>query len=168
MELKAVLEKLEKNDDFVGWKKIHEDSYFSYALKTIDEKAEQPWQFGYFNPKSGKMVTFLMDQDNVEMQPEEEVFKKPEMDVKPIDIKKMSLSFKDIMEKAESFCKEEYPKEIITKKIVILQDLEEFGTIWNLTMISQSFNTINIKLGADKGEVLHHSCENFMNFIKKE
>ena len=101
------------------------------------------------------------------MQKEEEVFKKPSMEVMPIDMEKAKLKFNEIIKKAEKFKNEEYPKETISKTISILQNLRDFGTIWNITFITGSFKTLNMKLNPDNGEVLHHALDSLMNFVKK-
>ena len=58
-------------------------------------------------------------------------------------------------------------EQIIKKKIAKLQNLEEFGNIWNITYITLAFNTLNIKINPENGEILNHNLESLMNLIKK-
>ena len=76
------------------------------------------------------------------------------MEVREIDIAGVKLGLGDILDKIEKFQKEKYPKELILKKIVILQNLENFGNVWNITFFTQSFNTLNIKIRSDNGEII--------------
>ncbi len=101
------------------------------------------------------------------MQKEEEVFKKPDMEVKPIDMEKAKLKFNEIIAKAEKFKKEEYPKEAISKTIAILQNLQDFGTVWNITFVTDSFKTLNMKINPENGEIMHCNLDSLMSFVKK-
>ena len=49
----------------------------------------------------------------------------------------------------------------------ILQNLGEFGNIWNITYVTHSFKTLNIKINAENGKILHHSLDSLMDFVKK-
>jgi len=97
----------------------------------------------------------------------EEVFKKPDMKVNEINTAKLKLPFDKIINKAESFKKKKYPKEIDDKIIAILQNLEPFGDIWNLTYITKTFNTLNIKVDAENGRILQHKLSSIFDFRKE-
>ena len=53
------------------------------------------------------------------------------------------------------------------KTIVILQNLSEFGNIWNITYVTHSFKTLNMKINAENGKILHHDIVSLMDFVKK-
>ena len=167
MELKQALERLNKSKEYKDSIKENKDIFFSYALITIENNETSPWQLGFYNKATDKITTFVVGKDEIAMQKEEEVFKKPSMEVMPIDMEKAKLKFNEIIKKAEKFKNEEYPKETISKTISILQNLRDFGTIWNITFITGSFKTLNMKLNPDNGEVLHHALDSLMNFVKK-
>src|SRR3989338_7545738 len=131
MELKQALGRLNKSKEYMAIKE-NNDIFFSYALVTIEKNETSPWQLGFYNKSTDKITTFVIGKDETAVQKEEEVFKKPGMEVKPIDIEKAKLKFNEIIKKAEEFKKEEYPKEAISKTIAILQNLQCFGTIWNI------------------------------------
>ncbi len=168
MELKSILKTLEKNSEYIGWKKINPDSFFSYALKTMDDHSEQPWHLGFYNKKSDKMITFLVSQDGLSIQPEEAVFKEPNAKISQIDESKLEQDLNSIMHAVEAVLKENYRGELITKRIFILQNLPEFGTVWNVTLLSKAMNAINIKIGPENGQVLSHKMDNLMQFMKRE
>ena len=45
------------------------------------------------------------------------------------------------------------------KKIMILQSLPApLGTVWNVTFVLQTFQTLNIKIDVQTGEVKEHKC----------
>ena len=167
MELKLALKKLKQSNEFENWNKKNPDVFFSYALKMLEDDKEQPWQLGFYHKSTDKIVTFIVDENAIEMQKEEDVFKKPDTKVKQIDIEKVKIPFDKILEKTEQFQKKNYPKELINKTIAILQNLEEYGTIWNITYLTNSFKTLNIKVNAENGKIVCHNIDSLMRFVKK-
>lgn len=167
MELKATLEQLKESKEFKDWDKKNPGVFFSYALTMLEDNIEQSWQFGFYNKSTDKMMTFIIGQNTIETNEEEEIFKKPDTEVKPIEIKSIKISFKDILKKASDFQKKKYSKELPNKTIAILQNLEKYDTIWNITYITQSFSTINLKINPESGKIVNDSIESIMGFIKK-
>jgi hypothetical protein len=167
VELKSVLKKLEQSKEFMAWNKESPDTYLSYAFKTIENDKESFWQFGFYRKSTDKITTFIINDDCIEMQPEEEIFKKPDMEVKPLSIDNAKIALKEILKKTKEFQKENYPKELVNKTIAILQNMDEFGNIWNITYITHSFKTLNMKVNPENGEILSHNLASLMDFIKK-
>ena len=167
MELKQAFEKVSKNKEYKDSIMENNGIFFSYALITIEKNDASPWQLGFYDKAADKITTFVIGKDEISVQKEEEVFKKPGMEVKPIDMEKAKLKFDEIIKKAEKFKKEEYPKESISKTIAILQNIEDYGTIWNITFVTDSFKTLNLKINAENGEIMHHNLESIMDFVKK-
>lgn len=166
MDLKSALEKLKQSSEFKTWNK-NKDSFLSYTFKTFEGDKEDLWQFGFYHKTKDKMTSFVINEDSIEMQEEEEIFKKPDMKVKPLEIEKAKIPFEEILSKAEKFQKKQYPKELISKTIAILQNLEEYGNIWNITYVMCSFKTLNMKINAGNGKVISHNLESLMDFVKK-
>ncbi len=166
MELKQALERLNKSKEYHPISK-NKGIFLSYGLITIENDETTPWQLGFYNSSTDKMTTFIIGKGKIEVQKEEEVFKKPDMEVKPIEMEKAKLKFNEIIKRAEEFKKEKYPKETVSKTIAILQNLEDYGTIWNITFVTGSFKTLNLKVNAENGEVTHYNLESIMEFVKK-
>ena len=167
MELNLALKKLKESKEFKEWNNKNQDNFFSYAFKMLENSKSIPWQLGFYHKTTDKVMTFIVDETEIKIQQEEEIFKKPDMEVKQIDIKKVKISFEKILKKAEEFKKEKYPKELVSKTIAILQNLEEYGTVWNITYVTHSFKTLNMKINSENGKILHHNLESLMDFIKK-
>ena len=90
MELKEALGKLEESKEFKAWNKKTQDTFFSYAMKVIEENQEQPWNFGFYRKSTDKIVAFTIDKE-IEKQEEEEIFKQEDTEVKPIQIKEAEM-----------------------------------------------------------------------------
>ena len=84
-----------------------------------------------------------------------------------IDLNKVKLSFAEIIDLASEFQKEKYPKEESNKIIAILQNLEKFGNVWNLTFITESFKTLNIKVNTENGKIVEHKLSSIFEFRKE-
>ena len=167
MELKSILNKLKKSKDFRMWEKNNANTFFSYAFKILKEENFDGWQIGFYNKDNDKITTFSVNKDKIQINQEDDVFKKPDISVNKINMEKLKLPFEKIFQKAEAFKGKNYPKETEEKIIVILQNLDSFGNIWNITYITKSFNTLNIKVNAENGEILQHKLSSIFAFRKE-
>jgi len=166
MELKTILNKLKSNEDFKSWKKDNTNTFFSYAFNILKEENFDGWQIGFYNKDNDKITTFLVKKDKIEINTGEDIFKKSDMKVNKINMEKLKLPFEKILEKTETFKGKNYPKEIEEKIIVILQNLNPFGDIWNITYITKAFNTLNIKVNPENGKILQHKLSSIFAFQK--
>ncbi|MBS3097217.1 hypothetical protein J4209_00310 [Candidatus Woesearchaeota archaeon] len=168
MELKTALNLLKKNSEFKEWLKENKESYFSYAFTMVEKEQERKWQMGYYNKRHDKITTFIVEKNGINVSPEEEVFKKEEAEIKKIDLTKVKASLDFALKKVESLQKRKYPNEKPVKLIIILQNIEKFGNIWNITYISQSFNVLNVKINAKNGNIIEHKIASIFEFKKHD
>jgi hypothetical protein len=150
MEFKEALKKLESSDVYKKWRSDDFDSYLTHAFTMIDSSVKEEWQIGYYNVDNDAVTTFSIS-DSVSKNPEAEVFK-DEKKILPLDKTKVKLTVKDALEKAEKIQKEKYSAHSPFKKVVILQNLD-VGQVWNITYITNSFKTLNMKIDAETGEI---------------
>jgi len=165
MDLKPALKRLESSKDFRDWRKANRSTYFSYAFKIPQEGDE--WQLGFYNKKNDRITTFVMSSGAISIRPEEEIFKKEGMNVNEIGLEKVRIAFDNAIAKANEFQQKNYPKDGSIKTIVILQNVEKLGDIWNITYITESFNTLNMKISAENGKVVEHSLSSVFDFRKE-
>ncbi len=45
--------------------------------------------------------------------------------------------------------------------------MPEFGDIWNITYVTEAFNTLNMKIDAENGRVLEHNLASVFSFRKE-
>ena len=166
MDLQTALKKLKQSKEFKDWNKKKKDTFLSYILMMIDNNKKTPWQIGYYNKSNDKIITFIVE-DEIKMEQEEEIFKIPGMEVKPLDIEKAKIPYDEILKISQEFQKEKYPQELSRKTIAILQNLEQYGNIWNITYVTISFKTLNMKINAENGEIIHHNLQSLMDFVEK-
>ncbi len=167
MGLKHALKILKESKEFKEWSSNNKGSFFSYAFKMDEADNEGQWQLGFYHTETDKVTPFIIGKNNVELHEEEEIFKKPETKVEPINIKKVKLPFKEILKKAEEFQKKHYSAELVDKTISILQNIEKYSTIWNITCVTRSFRTLNMKISPENGKIESHDISSLMDLIKK-
>lgn len=167
MDLKPALKKLEESSSFKAWKQKHKDTYFSYAFKIPQEMGSNDWQLGFYDKKKDKITTFIIAGDKVNIRAEEDVFKKESTKVDKVEMNKVKLTFDNALTKADEFQRKNYPKDKSIKTIAILQNLPSFGNIWNITYVTEVFNTLNMKIGASNGKVLEHHLASVFSFRKE-
>ena len=167
MDLKPALKNLEESKEFKMWRKKNKKTYISYAFKIPQEMGSNDWQFGFYNSKKDKITTFVITGDSIKIRPEEEIFKKEDMKVKKIQLDKVNLTFDNAIGKADEFQQKKFSKDKSIKTIVILQNSQEFGDIWNITYITEAFNTLNMKIDASNGKMLEHNLSSILSFRKE-
>ncbi|MBS3113128.1 hypothetical protein J4418_03530 [Candidatus Woesearchaeota archaeon] len=168
MQFKNAWHILEEDETFINWKKKHPVAIFSYAFTTLDKEIMEDWQIGFYDPEEDKITTFsLMNQKIVDNRTDE-VFKEPGSRINPVEMNKVKLTVNEILVIVDSFLRKEYSGEVVNKKIMILQNLPEFGTIWNITAISFNFNSVNLKVDAETGRVKVHKLTSLKEMFSKD
>lgn len=158
MKIKELLKTLEQSKEFKDWKKLNKDSYFVH----IFIMSEQGNQIGYYNPKNNKITSFIIE-EQIKIMPEEEPFKKEKTKIKPLDIEKVKIDYDKALETANNLQKEKFSEHKPVKTIAILQNIEN-KDLWNITFITQSFNTLNIKVDAATNKIIEHKLTPLMQF----
>lgn len=163
MLLKTAIKHVETSNIFKEFKKENPEVFLAHAF-TIIHNLQGDWQLGYYSKTKDKVVVFEIGKQ-ITRSPEEEVFKKPEDRVKPLNMKNVSITLEDAIEIAEKLVKEKYSAEIVSKIIAILQNL---GTeIFNLTLITQTFNIINVRIDSKTGKILSEARQSIMGLRKE-
>jgi hypothetical protein len=166
-KVKKAIADLEKSKEFEDWKKENKDSYFSYAFNMVKGSDLEDWQLGFYDKKTDKVTTFIIKKQGIEIVPEQDIFKKDETEVKEIDMSEDKFTVDDILKKAQEFQENNCPKDAPAKIIIILQNLQGFGNIWNITYVTKAFNTLNMKISTSTARVLEHKVTPLMDFREK-
>lgn len=153
MKFKEAVEKIEKSDTFNKWKEAHPKCYLVHGFIMMSKEVAEEWQIGYYDPDK-KTITSFTAEDKVKKNPESEVFNESGT-VPALSLDKVKISLEEAMQKAESVQKEFYRSHLPLKKIFIVQNLD-VGQVWNITYVTQTFNTLNIKVDSTTGHVKKH------------
>ncbi len=142
MPLKQLYDKLIKSTNITSY------DYLAHFFCMLNEKFEplQEWQIGIYNKEKDRIKTFLIGQI-VSGGKEEEVFKKPGATVEKLELGEIKLEFEPAREIAKKFLEKNYPANNPLKIVCLLQCLEG-KPVWNFTIITKQFITVNIKINA--------------------
>ena len=83
--------------------------------------------------------------------------------IQKIAVLPFSNSTEDVLAKAHLVREEEYGGIPAVKVFFILQHIKELGDVFNVTFVTQDLRTLNVKLSAQSGEVLHHSIASLIH-----
>lgn len=159
-----LLHTLEESSIFKSWKQEHPDYYLSSCFATYDNNKKPEWQFHFYNKKKDKIVTFSMGKEStgkeITIEPESKIFKKKSAIVEELEIEKVKIEINQALRKIQHL--EQYQHEDFTQKILILQQQQQ--PIWNISLITSTYQIINIKLSAISGSVLEESKESLLSF----
>ena len=162
MNIAYALKKLHSDRQFKDWHRKNPDSYLSHVF-LMSGGGEEAAQVGYHNSKSDLVTTFEIA-DPIVINPAEKAFKKPGSDVYRIDLSLVKVDLAHALEQACRLQREKYPKELPLKKIVILQKLDQYGLVYNITFVTASFKTLNIKIDAGSGSTVYDNIVSIMEF----
>jgi hypothetical protein len=100
--------------------------------------------------------------DKVEIIEDQKVFKKEESNVNKLELNDVKVELEEALKTANKVRSEKY-KVDYSKIIVLLQRLD-VGQIWNITYITNTLSTLNIKLSCDSGDVLSEELIPLTNY----
>lgn len=165
VSLKSLVGKVESSRVFKSFIKEHPHYYLAHCFAMISGDEEGcAWELGYYSEKSDKLVVFET-KPRIRMRPAEEVFKRSGV-VKKLDLGAVRVGVKRALGVCEDVVRSKYAGERITKRIVILQHLDR--QVYNITLVSRSFNIINIRVDARTGVVLEDDIRSIMSLGRKQ
>jgi hypothetical protein len=167
MQIKKVVEELTNSKEFRLWKEDNKESYLAHLFRMMDEPNEGIWQLGYYNPKEDKITTFIFENEGIKIVPPSDIFKKPDTELNALDIESVSIDWMTALENASEFREKEYRNEWPVKSFFILQSITE-GVIYNLTLVTKTFNTLNIKVSAKTGKIISSKLTSLFEIAKME
>jgi len=161
---KEALKTLEKSKEFSAWKKKNPEAYLSYGFFSVEDK-ESDWKIGYYHKKRERMTSFNVG-EKITIEPEDDILKKEAADdVEKLELDEINLDLAEAVTIANETQKEEFATENPMKIIAILQKIEQ-GQVWNVTFLTQTFNTLNFKIKSDSGKIVEKKLQPLFQFDK--
>jgi hypothetical protein len=161
MQIKDMIKKLETSKEFKAWRRKHKSEYLVHIFKMVDQANKDSWQVGYYNKAKDQITTCLID-TNIQIVPETEIFRKEKHVIKKLDLSKIKVDFKQALNTAVELQKDKYPNEPPVKIIAILQNLDK--QLWNITFVTASFKTLNIKINAQSKYIESDDLASLVDF----
>lgn len=157
MDFHRQLSRLTQSVDFKEWHDNNTDFFLAHAFLMLDEANKDTWQFGFYSPIKDLMVSFFVS-TTISHSDEQKVLKKDE--VAKLDPSFVKIEVRKALEIANDVFNNY--KENALKSFFIIQNIDN-KTIFNFTFFTQSFNTVNIRIDAETGEVIHESKKKLMD-----
>jgi hypothetical protein len=158
MDIFVEYAKLTESELFADFMSQTGEFYLAHIYQMLGKDDSTSLEFGFYSKITDRIVVF--ETNPIRKRDEEEVFKEAET-IMPLRLETVKISMDDALAISEKACKEKYPSEIVHKKIVLLQNIEQ--QVWNITLISLSFNIINIRIDAETGEVVNINIHSIMD-----
>jgi uncharacterized membrane protein YkoI len=155
--LKEIYARVVDHPDFLGKGYL---VHFFGNLKD-DFSPEGNWQVGFYLPEEKVVQTYSYDAGNLSME-EGKPFQKVQKHVDELKLEEVHISFDEMKRKVNSFLKETYPGKFALKIILVVQVIEV--PVWNLTLVTSDFNTLNVKVDAKTGDILDHQLSNLLQW----
>lgn len=153
MDVLQAKEFLEESTAFKQFKKDNPNYYFVHAFWMVP--GEQ-WKLGYYEKDKDRIVVFDVGEE-IFVNPEEEVYKE-ESQIIELKLEEVRVRRDEAIDKT----KELLPSsESITQTIAILQHLER--PVWNITLVTGTFNVLNVKVDAQTGTLLSRNAFNVLS-----
>jgi hypothetical protein len=166
MDINDVVKTIGDSDEFKEFIKDNPENYLVHLFSMMDAEHKDDWQVGYYSKKSDKITVFELDNGKITVIPAQEAFKEKNY-IAPLKVDQIKVTREEAMAKVQEIIKENYSAENFAKAIVLLQNLPEYKQLWNITMVTATFNVINVKINAITGELIKHSKESLIGWNKK-
>ncbi|MBT7903250.1 hypothetical protein HN587_05285 [Candidatus Woesearchaeota archaeon] len=163
MKIKDLIDKLANNSEFIAWKESHKDTLLAHIFFICDNPTLINYDIGYYTADNNRMTTFLVSGDDIKINSDQEIFKDPTHPILELDLSKINLEFEEAIGLASALQQEKYSADLPMKKFVILQHIKQ-GLVWNVTFMTQSLKTLNIKIDAESKEIVEHKATSMMDF----
>ncbi|RME54535.1 hypothetical protein D6777_03475 [Candidatus Woesearchaeota archaeon] len=140
---------------------LDDNRYLSSAIiiSEADKLDSAKWQADFYSPFEHNIKSFV-DNKEIEVKCSQEIFQKHKQTLSELDLSKVKLGFKSLIEKLNEL----KPKnDLIIKYIIILQVIENV-TVWNITVLTLSLKVWNIKFNAETSEVISNRVDTINSF----
>ncbi len=163
MQFFEAIQQVEQSDEF----SVPEDAYLAHVFKMFDDANVAEWQVGYYDPAEDEVIVFTVSPSGIRKNPPAEAFKRDERAIAPLDPSKLATAPKEAVSQAKELLAEKHPGHPPKQVILLAQTLDEFGQVYNITVVTETFHMYNVKLSTDSGAVVDERFDHLMS-LKKE
>lgn len=162
MKIEPYITKLNKSPKFKDFISKNPNAYFAAGFFVLDfESGKNIHQIDYYNPKSKKMVTFILDGKVQSKEGEISGNTTP---------KKIEGKIKLDLDLMKGIVEDEMKNNIVTAKvnkiIAVLQKLDN-KLVWNLNCITNDMGVIKVHVDDDSHSILKFEKINLFDIVKK-
>ncbi len=159
---KKVIQQLEASKAFKDWRKKNSKSYLCHIFFLLGKDKDQ-CQIGYYNDAKDLITSFDVG-EKVDMASTEKPFKPEGMKVNETSMNDVKIDFKEAIAIVEDLQRTKYPAEKPVEIIAILQNISGHGVVYNITHVTHSLKTLNVKVNAENGDIMYEQLASIIQF----
>jgi hypothetical protein len=167
MKIKQIIAGLRATEQFKEWQAKNKEAKLVHVFVALEHGIPPAYDIGFFDSKKNHMTTFGTDENvkEVQMNESDEVFCEEGKCIMPLDESSVKMDLADAETISQDLQKEKYKAHLPVKAILILQNLE-IGQVWNVTYITKTFQTLNMKIDAKTGKIIEDKLQQIFSFDK--
>ena len=155
MIVQELIKRVKEHDLFITFFDVHPDAYLAYVFFQ-----DNIFQIGFFDSRTQRMTTFVVSGERIDRIEDQEVLHK-EGTLLPLDIDKCLVSVEQAKSIFLDVHKKNYSSEKVNTQFIILQQTTE-GLIYNMTALTASLKTLNVRIFAENGNLISFSCDSLV------
>jgi hypothetical protein len=163
MDLVALRQELESSAEYLQFSKESQGFYLAHVFSMHTPGSEPAPQFGYYSPATGRIVVFQTRP--VVRLPEDEAFNQG-THIAELALGEVTLDAQEAERIALEALKRRAPAETVTKVILFLQHLDR--QLFNITLVTATFNLLNVRIDAVTGEVILEEMRSIMSLRRSD
>ena len=121
MNIHELIKKLYSSNEYNAWEK--EGYYLAHVFVMMDEANKDVYQVGFYNAEKDRMVTFIMNPNEISMTGEQEVMKAKQK-IGKLDIEKVKITVEEALETSKKCFSENYKnnlKKVSVNKVLYIK-----------------------------------------------
>jgi hypothetical protein len=127
---------------------------FVNAFYMESDQYEPYWQFGFFDDETNQIYAYVVKEDSIEALPSSEAMKEPDSYLQTLNLADVEVLKIEAEYIALDFVAQKYNLPLGSVKIFLLQNDTQFGQIWNITLVTATFDVVNVKIHGKTGDIL--------------
>jgi hypothetical protein len=167
MKVLDVVTKLRESPKFKSWQAKNKASKLVHIFLMLEPNQPVMYDVGFYDEKKQLMTSFVLDEEakSIETSESKDIFKQEEEKIKPLEEKKIKICFTEACKTCRELQQGKYKQHKPMKEVVILQNLA-CGQVWNITYITSTMQTLNMKIDAETGKIVEEKLHQIFGFDK--
>jgi len=167
MKVLDVVTKLRESPKFKAWQSKNKQAKLVHIFLMLEPNQPVMYDIGFYDAKKELMTSFVLDEEakSIETSESKDVFKQEDDIIKPLEEAKIKVCFTEACKTCRELQQSKYKQHTPMKEIVILQNLP-IGQVWNITYITSTMQTLNMKVDAETGKILEEKLHQIFGFDK--
>lgn len=163
MDAKEVILSLMDKDEYKEYSQNKKGFYPVHFFAFFEKDFMKDCHVGFFDDEKGAMDTFALMNDKIQINTEPELLKHADEKIKALELERIKVTTDSAINTLNELMTKKYKKEGVDKVFCILQNIDA-GQVWNITTVTKSFNTLNVKIDSETGKIVEDKLMSIFEF----